>query len=106
MQRMVRGLGLQGTEAAFKAFWMLMRVFVVQVLQVPCFLEYFEHTYIDPKAPGRGTIFHHPDTWAMYSILDEDMDEIMRKINLCLLKVSIIYYCSLTHSYYHRVPNQ
>ena len=71
------------SEVGFKAYWMLMRVYVAQVLQVPCFLEYFEHTYVDSSAPGKGTTFHSPETWAMYSILDEDMDEVMGMINFC-----------------------
>lgn len=43
---------------------------------MPCFLRYFEHTYIDHAAPGKGSVFHHPDTWAMYSVLQDNIDDV------------------------------
>lgn len=65
---MVRGLYGQPIKAAFNKYWQLMKVVIGTVLDLMCFLDYFEPTYVT-KVDGHRGIHHSPDTWATYAYL-------------------------------------
>jgi len=96
IERMMRGLYFQPSKMYFNRYWVVMKAALVQVMNLICFVEYFEPTYIC-KVKGHRGYFHNPDTWAAYIYLSKDLaiDDIRGKFYKTKVKLIIfkLFFC-------------